>query len=67
MNPNQAKIVNRLVSKTKCLKNKLTGHHGHKEFQNEGPDTSGIFISSKTSKLSAVKNFLKPSYKPLSA
>ena len=65
----QAKIVTRLVSKTKCLKNKLTGHHGHHEFQNEDSEESRICKSTKTgsSKIASVKNLFKPSYKPLAA
>ena len=65
----QAKIVTRFVSKTKCLKNKLAGHHGHHEFQNEDAEESRICKSTKTgsSKIASVKNLFKPSYKPLSA
>ena len=67
MNSKQVKIVNCIVSKTKCLKNKLTGHHGHQEFQNEGYEGSRITSASKSSKLSAVKSLFKPAYKPISA
>ena len=63
----QAKIVTRIVSKTKSLKNKFTGHHGHQEFQNEViEEPSRISKSTKSSKLASVKNIFKPSYKPLS-
>lgn len=68
----QAKIVTRLVSKTKCLKNKLTGQHGHQEFQNEcsraSEELSRTSEATKTrsSKLASMKNLFKPSYKPLS-
>ena len=63
----KAKIVTRIVSKTKSLKNKLTGHHGHQEFQNEViEEPSRISKSTKNSKLASVKNIFKPSYKPLS-
>ena len=65
----QTKIITRLVSKTKCLKNKFTGHHGHHEFQNEDPEESRTSKPSRTdsSKIASMKNLFKPSYKPLSA
>ena len=65
----QAKIVTCIVSKTKSLKNKFTGHHGHQEFQNEvieEPSRISKPIKTGSSKLASVKNLFKPSYKPLS-
>ena len=67
----QSKIITVFVSKTKSLKNKLAGHHGHHEFQNEDAEesTGRICKSTKTgnSKIASVKNLFKPSYKLLSA
>ena len=65
----QAKIVTRFVSKTKCLKNKIIGHHGHHEFRNEDLEESRTSKPTRTgsSKIASVKNLFKPSYKPLSA
>ena len=65
----QSKIITVFVSKTKSLKNKLAGHHGHHEFQNEDPEESRTSKPTKTgsSKIASVKNLFKPSYKPLAA
>ena len=59
----QAKIVTRIVSKTKSLKNKFTGHHGHQEFTNDATD---LAVSKFSSKVLFIKSHLTPVYKPLS-
>ena len=59
----QAKIVTRIVSKTKSLKNKLTGHHGHQEFTNDETDFADSKLSSK---VLFIKSHLTSVYKPLS-
>ena len=46
MKMNNSKLVNRLISKTKHIKNKLTRHHGHQEFKNDD-DQANSKISSK--------------------
>ena len=56
-----SKLVNRLVSKTRHIKNKLTGHHGHQEFKNDD-DQADSKISSK---VVFIKSQLTPMYKPL--
>ena len=57
-----SKIVNRLVSKTKLIKNKLTGHHGHQELKNDDDQTD----SKISPKVLLIKTQLTPMYKPLS-
>ena len=56
-----SKLVNRLVSKTRHIKNKLTGHHGHQEFKNDDDQTD----SKISSKVVVIKSQLTPMYKPL--
>ena len=56
-----SKLVNRLVSKTRHIKNKLTGHHGHQEFKNDDDQTD----SKISSKVVLFKSQLTPMYKPL--
>ena len=43
---NNSKLLNRFISKTKHVKNKLTGHYGHQEFKNDD-DQANSKISSK--------------------
>ena len=61
MKMNNSKLVNRLISKTKHIKNKLTGHHGHQEFKNDDDQTD----SRISSKVVFIKSQLTPMYKPL--
>ena len=56
-----SKLVNRLVSKTRHIKNKLTGHHRHQEFKNDDDQTD----SKINSKVVFIKSQLTPMYKPL--
>ena len=67
-----SKIVNRMVSNTKRIKNKLI-KNGHEEFENDDTDempTTGRILkskkSAKNSKLVYLKSRLSLSYKPLS-
>ena len=58
---NNSKLVNRFISKTKHMKNKLTGHHGHQEFKNDDDQTD----SKINSKVVCIKSQLTPMYKAL--
>ena len=58
---NNSKLVNRFLSKSKQIKNKLTGHHGHQEFKNDDDQTDSKFRS----KVVFIKSQLTPTYKPL--
>ena len=67
-----SKIVNRMVSNTKRIKNKLV-KNGREEFENDDTDempTSNRILktkkSTKSSKLVYLKSQLSLSYKPLS-
>ena len=67
-----SKIVNRMVSNTKRIKNKLV-KNGREEFENDDADempTTGRILkskkSAKSSKLVYLKSQLSLSYKPLS-
>ena len=61
MKMNNSKLVNRFISKTKHIKNKLTRHHGHQEFKNDDDQTN----SKISSKVVLIKSQLTPMYKPL--
>ena len=63
MKMNNSKLVNRFLSKSKQIKNKLTGHHGHQEFKNVETDSTD---SKLTSKVLFMKSHLISMYKPLS-
>ena len=58
---NNSKLVNRFIAKTKHIKNKLTGHHGHQEFKNDDDQANSKIIS----KVVFIKSQLTPMYKPL--
>ena len=57
-----SKIVNRLISKSKQIKNKLTGNHGHQELKNDEIDQKDSKLSSKDL---FIKSHLTDMYKPL--
>ena len=63
MKINNSKLVNRFVSKSRQIKNKLTGHHGHQEFTNDETDLADSKLSSK---VLFIKSHLTSVYKPLS-
>ena len=63
MKTNNSKLVNRFISKSKQIKNKLTGHHGHQEFKNDETDLADSKMSSK---FLFIKSHLTSVYKPLS-
>ena len=46
MKTNNSKLVNRFISRSKQIKNKLTGHHGHQEFKNDETDLADSKMSS---------------------
>ena len=64
MKMTNSKLVNRLISKTKHIKNKLTAHNGHQEFKND--DDVMQTDSRISSKVVFIKSQLTPMYKPLS-
>ena len=58
---NNSKLINRFISKTKHIKNELTGHHGHQEFKNDDDQTD----SKINSKVVFINTQLTLMYKPL--
>ena len=61
MKMNNSKLVNRFISKTKHIKNKLTRHHGHQEFKNDDDQIDSKFNSN----VIFIKSQLTPMYKAL--
>ena len=61
-----SKIVSRMVSNTKRIRNKLV-KNGREEFENDdAEEIPSRILKSKKSKLIYLKSQLSPAYKPLS-
>lgn len=69
MKASTSKLVNRMVSKTKHIKNKML-KNGHEELKNEDSNqiatTPNKIPKSKSIKLLCLKSQFTPTYRPLS-